>query len=208
MQLVFVAHRSGTAFEIRHVGVVVGNDKCAFKLSCVTCIDAEIAAQLHRTVHTFWYINKRPVAEHRTVECSEEVVAVRHHRSEILSDEVWMVLNGIAYRAEDDALFSQFLLECGFYRHRVHDSIHSHSAKCKSLFEWNAEFVECLHQFRVYFLILLLFLLCERVGIIGNGLIVNRGHIDVSPFRFLHFCPMAECFQTELEHPFRLSFLL
>ena len=68
MELVFVAHRCGTAFEIAHIGIVVGYDKGAFKLSCVACIDAEIAAQLHRTAHTFGYIDERPVSEHGAVE--------------------------------------------------------------------------------------------------------------------------------------------
>ena len=44
VQLVLVAHRSGTALKVRYVGIVVGNDEGTFKLSCTFGVDTEVRA--------------------------------------------------------------------------------------------------------------------------------------------------------------------
>ena len=81
VQLVLVAHRCRAAFEIADVAVVVGNDQRTLELSGIAGIDAEVAAQLHRTAHTLWNIDKGTVAEDGAVEGGIEIVAVGHHRA-------------------------------------------------------------------------------------------------------------------------------
>ena len=58
MKLILVAHRSGAAFEIADVGIVVGNYESSFELSCAGCVDTEIGRQLHRASYPFWDVNK------------------------------------------------------------------------------------------------------------------------------------------------------
>ena len=167
MKLILVAHRSRTAFEIRHIAVVLGHDQRALKLARVSCVDAEIRAKLHRAAHAFWYVDERAVAEHSAVQGCEEVVAVRHNRAEILSYQVRMFLYRLTDRAEYDALLGQLLLISSLHRHRVHNGVYGRlAAKDKALFERNAQLVESLHQLGVNLLLALILLLCQRVGII------------------------------------------
>ena len=206
MQLVLVAHRCRAAFEVAHVCVVVGNDERALELTRVACVDAEVGAKLHRAAHALGYVDERSVGEHGAVERCEEVVAVGHHASQVLAHEVGMVLYGVAYRAEDDAFLGEVLREGGLHAHGVHDGVYRHAAECESFFERYSELVECLHQLGIYLLILVL-LLCERVGVVRNRLIVDLGHVHVAPLRLLHRLPVAESLQTELKHPVGFALL-
>ena len=63
VQLVFVAHGGRAAFEVGDVGIVVGNDQGALELSCIAGVDAEIAAELHRTAYALGDIDKGAVGE-------------------------------------------------------------------------------------------------------------------------------------------------
>ena len=81
MQLVLITHGSGTALQVADIRVVVGNDKGTLKLSCITGVDAEIAAQLHGTAHTFGDIDKGAVREYSAIEGGKEVVFIRNHRT-------------------------------------------------------------------------------------------------------------------------------
>jgi hypothetical protein len=116
-----------------------------------------------------------------------------------------MILDSLTNRAEDDSLLGKFILERGLYRHGVHDGIHSCTTQCEALFERNTQFVESLLQFRVYLFVGRL--LRQRVGIIGNGLIVYFGNVDMSPRWLLQGCPVIVSLETEVEHPFRFAFL-
>ena len=208
MQLVLIAHRGCASFEIRHVGVVVRHYECALELTRVARVDAEIGAQLHRTAHALGNVDERAVAENGTVERGEEVVPVGHDRAEILAHEVGMVLYGVAYRAEDDALLRELLLESGLHRHRVHDGIHRHTAERKAFLERDAELVERLHQLRVYLLLAVVLLLRHRVGVVGNCLIVYLRQVEVSPRRLFLCLPELERLEAEVEHPVRFALLL
>ena len=75
-----------------------------------------------------------------------------------------MLLHSLTNTAEDDALLTEFLLESSLYRHRVHDGIYGSTAQSQALLQRNTEFVECLLQFRINFLVL--WLLCQRVCIV------------------------------------------
>ena len=75
-----------------------------------------------------------------------------------------MLLHSLTDTAEDDALFTEFLLESSLYRHRVHDGIYGGTAQSQALLQRNTEFIECLLQLRINLLVLRL--LCQRVGIV------------------------------------------
>ena len=51
-------------------------------------------------------------------------------------------------------------------------------------------------------------LLTARVGIVGDGLVVDFGQVDVSPLGLFQCLPVAEGTQTKLEHPVGLFLLL
>ena len=118
-----------------------------------------------------------------------------------------MVLYGVADGAENYSFLCEFLLEGGLHRHRVHNGIHRHAAERQSFFERYAELVECLHELRVYLLLLIL-LLCQRVGIIRDCLVVDLRQVHMSPCGLLERLPVAERLKAELEHPVGLALLL
>ena len=120
-----------------------------------------------------------------------------------------MLLDSFTYRAEDDALFTQFLLEGGFYAYRVHDGIDSGIAtQCQSLLEGNTQFIEGLFKLWVYPSAGTAGHRTNcRVGVIRDGLIVNLRHKHMSPCRLRLFLPITESLQTELEHPIGFPFL-
>ena len=123
VQLVLVAHRRGAAFEIAHIGALVGDDQRALELAGVLLVDAEIGRQLHRAAHARRHIDERAVGEHRRVERGEEVVGIGHHRAEILLHQFGMLAQRLRDRHEDHAGLLQFLLEGGRDRHRVEHGI-------------------------------------------------------------------------------------
>ena len=123
MQLVLVAHGSRTAFEVADVGVVVGHDEGTLKLTGVAGVDAEVAAELHRTAHSLGDIDERAVGEDRRVEGGKEVVTIGNDGAQILSDQVAMLLDSLADGAEDDALLAKLFLEGGLDADGVHDGI-------------------------------------------------------------------------------------
>ena len=97
VQLVLVAHRGGAPFEVAHIATIVAHNEGALKLSGVACIDAEIGGQLHRAAHATRYVDKRTVGKHRTVECCKVVVAIRHHRAEVLAHQFGIFAHGLRY---------------------------------------------------------------------------------------------------------------
>ena len=168
VKLVLVAHRGGTSLKVRHIGVVVGYDERPLELSCVACVDAEVARQLHRAAHTLRDIDERAVREDCRVEGGEEVVPIRHDTAEILTHECGVLLDGLADGHEDDTLLLQLLLECCLDRHGVHDGVDSDTAQREPLLKRDAQLVKCLHQLRVDIVGCLrrVGLLGERVGIV------------------------------------------
>ena len=58
MQLVLIAHRGGTPFEVGDVGVVISHNQRTFKLARAAGIDAEVGAQLHGATHPFGDIDE------------------------------------------------------------------------------------------------------------------------------------------------------
>ena len=123
VELVLVAHRRGAAFEIAHVGALVGDDQRALELAGVLLVDAEIGRQLHRAAHARRHVDERAVGEHRRVERGEEIVGGRHHGAEILLHQIGMLAQRLRDRHEDHAGLLQLRLEGGRDRNRIEHGI-------------------------------------------------------------------------------------
>ena len=115
VQLVFIAHGGGAAFEIADIRIVVGNNQRTLKLPRIAGIDAEIRAELHRATNTLGDIDKRAVREHGAIERCKVIVAIGYNGTEILTHHVGMLLDGLADGAEDDTLFTKFFLKGGLH---------------------------------------------------------------------------------------------
>ena len=207
MELVFVALRGGAAFEVAHVGVVVGHNERALKLACARGVDAEIGGQLHRAAYSLGNIDKRAVGEHRRVEGGIEIVAVRHHFAQVFPDQFGIVLHGFGYGAEDDAEFGEFLLMGGLDADGVHHGIDGHARELFLLLEGYAEAVEGVDELGVDLVEALRSLLGTRGGIVAYGLEVDGRYVEVGPVGFLHRQPVAVGLQAEFEEPFGFALL-
>ena len=119
VQLVLVAHRRRAAFEVAHIGALVGDDQRALELAGVLLVDAEIGRQLHRAAHARRHVDERAVGEHRRVERREIVVGHRHHRAEILLHQFGMLADRLRDRHEHHAGLLQLFLEGRRDRHRI-----------------------------------------------------------------------------------------
>src|SRR6266851_4774733 len=119
MQLVLIALRRRAALEIADIGALVGDKERALELTALRRIDAEIGRQLHRAAHARRDIGKGAVAEYGGVESGEEIVVLRHDRTEILADQIGMFAHRLAERAKDDAHLAELRLEGGGDRDAV-----------------------------------------------------------------------------------------
>src|SRR4029077_10249153 len=59
VQLVLIANRSRTSFEITDVSAFVGDDQGAFELPGFRGIDAEVSGKLHGAAHALGHVYKR-----------------------------------------------------------------------------------------------------------------------------------------------------
>ena len=200
MELVFIAHGGGAAFEIRHVAALVANDEGALKLPSVARVDAEVGGEFHRTAHAFGDKDKRTIGEDSRVEGSEVVVAIGDNAAQVFAHEFGIFLDGFRKTAENDALLLKALFEGGLDAHRVHHGINGYSCQCHALVEGDAELVEGFHQLRVN--LLLVVLLFRRVGIIRDGLVVDFGQTHVRPIGLRERLPVAKGGESELQQPF------
>ena len=134
MQLVLITHRGRTTFEIRHISLIIGNDERTLKLSGIAGIDTEITAQFHRTAHALGDIYKRTVGEDGTIQGCIEIIAIWNNGAQILAHQIGMFFHGFSDTHEDNAHFTELLLEGGLHRHGVHDGIYGHTTQCQTLF--------------------------------------------------------------------------
>ena len=129
MQLVFIAHRRGAAFQIGNVRPRISDDQRAFELSRAFGIDAEIGGKLHRAAHALRDVDKAAIGEDSAIQSSEEIIALRHDGAQIFLHQFGMRLHRLTDRAEDDAIFFQPILEGGGNRnaieHRIHRNRHA-----------------------------------------------------------------------------------
>ena len=207
MQLVLVAHGRRASFEIAHVGIVVGHDEGAFELAGARRIDTEICAQLHGAAHTFGDVDERTVGEHCRVQCGIEVVAVADDLAEVFADEVGIVADSFAERAEYYAHFGKALAVCGAHGNGIHHSVDGHARQRFLLFDGYAQTVEGVEDFRVHFIEAPWTFLLDRRRIVADCLEVDGGNIEVRPCGRCQGFPIAESFQAEIEQPLWLLFL-
>src|SRR5690606_13044144 len=123
VELVLVALRGGAAFEVGHIGALVGDDQRPFELAGVFGVDAEVGAELHRAAGPFGHVDEGAVGEDRAVEGGEVVVALRHDTAEPLLHQLRMLADRLADGKEDDAGLLQFLAERGGDRNAVEHRI-------------------------------------------------------------------------------------
>ncbi len=208
VQLVFVPHRRGAAFEVAHLRAVVGHDERALELAGLGRIDAEIGRKLHRAAHTLRDITERAVGEDGGIQRGVIVVRVRHHRAEIFFDEIGMFLHGFAERAENNSLLRElFAIRCadGYgIKHRVHRD----TGKPSAFAQWNAELLVSLQQLRVN-LVQALRTVALWFGLrkISDVLKINFRIFDELPRRFGHGQPMAVGLEPPVGQPRRLFLL-
>ena len=74
--MIFVAHRSGAAFEIRDIGPLVGDDQRPLELPGIGGVDAEVSRQFHRTANALGNVDKGPVGKDCRIEGCVEIVVV------------------------------------------------------------------------------------------------------------------------------------
>ena len=138
MQLVLVTHGSCTALQIAHIGIIVADNKGTFKLARSSGIDTEISAQFHWATDSLGDIHKTTVRENCRVQSGKEIILVRHHRAQVLTHQFWMLFHGLTDGTKNNAFFFQLLTESSLHAHTVHNSIHSCSCQCHTLFQWDA----------------------------------------------------------------------
>jgi hypothetical protein len=95
VQLVLVALGRGTAFEVTHIGALLGNDQRALELARLARIDAEIGRELHRAAHALGHVDEGAVGEHRRVQRGKEIVGHRNDRAEIFLHQIGIVADGL-----------------------------------------------------------------------------------------------------------------
>ncbi len=213
VELVFVAHRRGAAFEVADVAAFFRDDQGALKLAGVFGVDAEIGAELHRAAHAFGHVDEGAVGKDRAIERRKVIVAHRHDPAEPLSDEVRIFADCLGDREEDHARAQQFLPEAGGDADRIEHRIHSdllralHPGEHFLLAQRNAQLVVDPLNLGIELIERVQFdLLLGRSVVIGV-LIIDFGIADLGPIGLLHGLPQAERLQPPFEHPFRLVLL-
>ena len=205
MKLVFITHRSSTSLHVTHIRALIRHNQRPLELSCSCRIYTEITRQFHRAAHPFRNIHERTVTEHGRIERRIEVISHRHHRSQIFLHKVRMFTNGLRERAENYPFLCKRSTESRSHRYGIENRIYGHTGQSRPLMKRNAQFVECLFQFRIYLLRTVLISLGSRI--IYYILKVNLRNIKMCPLRERHLLPAAESIQTELKHPLRLLLL-
>ena len=213
VQLVFVAHWRGAAFEIGHITALVGDNQRTFKLAGILGIDAEIGGELHRASHAFRDINKCPVGEDRAVQRCKIIVMHRHNLAEPFLHQLRIFLNRLRYAAENHASTFKFCAKGGGDRNTVEHGVHSHAARALDasqhflLCNRDAQLLINTQNFGVYLVQRAKLWLGLRLGVIISVLIIDWRHVELCPIRRRHRFPRCKRLQPPFEHPFRLIFL-
>ena len=208
MQLILIALRRRTAFQIRHITFIIGNNQRTLKLPGILGINTKISRKFHRTAHAFRNINKRPVGKHGRIQAGKKVVGVRNNGTEIFLHQLGMFFHGLGDGAENNPLFSQFGTISCCHRNAVKYGVHGHHAGQSLLFfQRNAEFGISIQQLGVNFVQAFQRGFLHRRGVIIQILIINLVINQFCPGRFGHRLPEFKSFQPPVEQPFRFAFL-
>ena len=176
-------------------------------------VDAEVGGELHRAAHALRHVHERAVGEHRRVERGVEVVALRHHRAQVLLHQLGMLAHRLRDGAEDDAGLGQLRLEGGDDGDAVEHGIDRHpgavdAGQHLALLERDAELLVGAQQLRVDLVEAL-----GPLGRLGRGVVievleVDPGILDVGPRRLRHAEPAVVGLEPPLQHPAGLALLL
>ena len=212
VELILVAHGRGASLQITYVAAGVGDDQRTLELAGLGRVDAEIGRQLHGAAHALGDVAERPVAEDRRVERCEEVVAVGHHRAQVLPHQLGMLPHRLGERAEDDAEVRQLVLEGRRHRHAVEHRIHRHAGQHLALVQRYPQLLVGGQQFRVHLIQALGTI--RRLGsrIIDDVLVVDGRIVHVGPLGLglglFELRPVAVGPQAPVQQPLRLTLLL
>ena len=88
VELIFIAHWRGAAFEIRDIAALICDNQRALKLARIFSIDAEIGAQLHGAADAFGNVDKGPIRKDCAIERGKIIVAHRHDFAEPFFDQL------------------------------------------------------------------------------------------------------------------------
>ena len=115
VQLVFVPHGGGAAFQVAYVAAFFGDDQGAFELAGVGGINPEVGRQFHGAANALRDVHERAVREHRRVQGGKVVVADRDDAAQIFFHQLGVFMHRFGDGAEDNAGFFQGLFEGGGY---------------------------------------------------------------------------------------------
>ena len=207
VELVFVAHRGGAAFEIADVSALVRDDERPLELAGVRGLDAKVGGQLHRAADPLGDVAEGTVGEDGGVQRGVEVVRVGHDGAEILLHQFRVVRDCLGEGTEDDPLLGQFSLEGRCDGNAVHDGVHGHAGETLLFVERDAEFVEGLAQLGVNLVERVERLLLLGRGVVADGLVIRLRVSQVRPLRLAERLPVAKGLQSPLGEPRRLVLL-
>ena len=118
-----------------------------------------------------------------------------------------MVLNGLGKGTENNPQLRQLLLERRRHRHAIEHRIDGDAGHEFLFFQGDPEFVEGRLDFEVDLVKAVQPGLLLRRGVIHDGLIVDRGEVNVVPGRLRHRLPEPVRLEPPLQHPLGLVFL-
>ena len=150
VQLIFVAHRGGAAFEVTYVAPFFGDDQRTFELARPRLIDSEVRREFHGAANALRNVAKRAVGEDRGVQRGIEIVRVGHHGAHVFLHQFGMLLHGVAERTEDNSQFGQFFLEGRVHRYAVEHDVHGDARQFFLFGQRNAQPLERFQQFRIH----------------------------------------------------------
>ena len=168
-------------------------------------VDPEVRRQLHRATHALGHEAERTVGEHGRVEGGVEVVAPRHHRTQVRAHQFRMLPDGLGERAEDHPGLGQRRLERGGDGDRVDDRVDRHAGdpgQALLFGQGDAELVERRPDLRVHVIeTVRTRSLGLRRGPVVHVLEVDRWEPDVLPRRRLQRQEVPERGEPPLEQP-------
>src|SRR5215213_4161965 len=212
MKLVFVAHGGSAAFEIAHIGALIGDDQSALELAGLLLVYAEIGGKLHRATGVLRHIDERAVGEDRGIERGIKIVALRYHAAEIFADKLWMLANSLGHGAKDHPGTRKLFLEGGDDGHRIEHRIDSDpgafdAGQHFALAQRNTEFLIGAQQLGIDLIEALRRRMALWRGIVIEILEIDFRVGDARPLGLGHGEPVPIGFKAPCEHPFGLALL-
>ena len=204
MQLVFIPHGGGAAFQVADETALVRDDEGAFELAGLRLVDAEIGGQFHGAAHALGDVHEGAIAEHRRVQGGEIVVRVGHHGTQVFLYQLRVFMHGFRYGTENHPHVRQLLAEGGGHGDAVEYRVHRHAGQGFLLLQGNTQFLISGQQFRVH-LIKALGTVTSLFwgGKVGNSLEIDGIIAQMGPIGFFHLQPVTIGLEAVVQHPLR-----